>query len=70
MTRYYGRKAEKLVVQSWKVGDANIQYFGFSQLPEDDIDSAKSVAQWNARLQERGIKGEIVAVGRHTLKLT
>ena len=58
------------VVRSWTVGEANKGYLQLPELPVDDVDSAKSVAWWNARMEERGVDTQIVAVGRHALKLT
>ena len=58
------------VSKSWTVGTANRGYYELPELPEDDRDALNSVTGWNAKLKERGIDTEVVAVGRHTLKLT
>ena len=58
------------MVHSATVGAANKGYFGLDELSGEDVEMAKSVAQWNARLKERGIGSEVAAVGRHVLKLT
>ena len=58
------------VAKSWSVGAANKGYFDLPELPAEDLDAAKSVAWWSGKLKDKEIGRDVVAVGKHALKLT
>ena len=67
---YWRPRPDLNVLKSWTVGAENKGYFNLPELPADDLDAAKRVAWWNGKLKEKEIGMEVVAVGKHTLKLT
>ncbi|KAH9854881.1 Intradiol ring-cleavage dioxygenase [Lenzites betulinus] len=56
----------------WSITAANggEQYWELPELPAEDTDAAKSVSWWNAKLKERGIDREVLAVGRHEVRVS
>ncbi|OJT15500.1 Catechol 1,2-dioxygenase [Trametes pubescens] len=56
----------------WSLPAANGgQRFGdFPQLPKADTETAKRIDWWNAKLKERGVEREVLAVGQKDFKLT
>ena len=60
------------VVACWSVrpsGDGEL-YYGFPALPDGRDDLKNSIGWWEAKLKERGLDRELVAVGHHTIALT
>ncbi|KAI0832883.1 Intradiol ring-cleavage dioxygenase [Trametes gibbosa] len=56
----------------WSIPAANggERYWELPELPADDTETAGSVDWWNAKLKERGIDREVLAVGRREFKLS
>ncbi|KAI0371451.1 aromatic compound dioxygenase [Pilatotrama ljubarskyi] len=56
----------------WSIPAANggEKYWKLPELPADDTETKQRVDWWNAKLKERGISREVVAVGRQNLKLS
>ncbi|KAH9854880.1 Intradiol ring-cleavage dioxygenase [Lenzites betulinus] len=54
-------------VACWAIPTANggELYWGFPELPANDVDAVKRVGWWNAKLKEQNVGREIIAVGRH-----
>ena len=55
----------------WSIPAANggERLHNLPELPADDVDTAERLKWWNENLRERGIDRDVVAVGRHELKL-
>ena len=55
----------------WSIPAANggERLHNLPELPADDVDTAERLKWWNEKLRERGIDRDVVAVGRHELKL-
>ncbi|KAL1940065.1 hypothetical protein VTO73DRAFT_9400 [Trametes versicolor] len=56
----------------WSLPAANggEKYWDLPELPAEDVERANRIGWWNAKLRERGIEREIVAVGQQEFKLT
>ncbi|CDO77203.1 hypothetical protein BN946_scf184747.g16 [Trametes cinnabarina] len=46
------------------------KYWELPELPAGDTETAKRVEWWNAKLKERGINRQVIAVGQHGLNLS
>ncbi|KAI0650900.1 Intradiol ring-cleavage dioxygenase [Trametes meyenii] len=57
---------------AWSIPAANggDKYWELPELPVEDIETAKRVSWWNAKLKEHGIDREVVAVARQDFKLS
>ncbi|KAI0355466.1 aromatic compound dioxygenase [Trametes cingulata] len=56
----------------WSIPEANggEKHWELPELPADDTEMRQRIAWWNAKLKERGISREVIAVGRQNFKLS